>query len=116
MGCFYSVGRLEVRDGIEVPGVVSGSTKIRNYGHAAGRNCLARLPLGKSIRSADEKCVMGLSARHCDRSHETELSCGWTIVSGAFPVGRFFEAGWLELHDGIEVLGAPFGSVNVRTC
>lgn len=56
VGCFYAVGRLEVRDGIEVSGVAAGSTEARNYGHAAGRECLARLPLGKSIRSAREEC------------------------------------------------------------
>ena len=57
--CFYVVGRLEMCDGIEVPGVLTGSTKVRNYGHAAGHECLAHISSCKSIRLADEKCAMG---------------------------------------------------------
>ena len=59
VGCFNAVRRLEMHDGIEVPGVLTGSTKEKNYGHVAGCECLAHLPSCESIRLADEKCAMG---------------------------------------------------------
>ena len=87
VGCSYAVGRLEVRGGIEVPGVLTGSAKARNYGHAAGRECMAHLPSSKIYKVGRGEVHDGIEAPGT-LTDRTKLNCR-AVGHGAGHISRW---------------------------